>query len=142
MAHSNQIREFQLSDNGITLQEVYLGPGGVLTGSLRLSQESEERATALLLDQEINSQQMQLDRKRNAMEARVAALQAELQAEEEELKRHILIKKAEQKQLNKDRSDMGQRRQGGPDSNGHGIPNNGHNGSGLPARTKEGSPHA
>ncbi len=116
MAHSNQIREFQLSDNGINLQEVYQGPGGVLTGSLRSSQESKEKATTLLLDQEINSQEMQLERKRNAMDARVAALQAELQAEEEELKRHILIKKAEQKQLSKDRTDMGQRRQGGPDS--------------------------
>jgi circadian clock protein KaiC len=113
-----------------------------LTGSLRLSQESEERATALLLDQEINSQQMQLERKRNAMEARVAALQAELQAEEEELKRHILIKKAEQKQLNKDRSDMGQRRQGGPDSNGQGFSNNGQGGSGAHSREKEGSSHA
>jgi circadian clock protein KaiC len=118
MAHSNQIREFQLSNQGINLQEVYLGPGGVLTGSLRLSQENKEKATALLLDQEINSQQMQLERKRNATDARVAALQAELQAEEEELKRHILIKKAEQRQLSKDRSDMGQRRQGGPDANG------------------------
>jgi circadian clock protein KaiC len=117
MAHSNQIREFQLTDNGINLQEVYLGPGGVLTGSLRLTQESREKASALLLDQEINSQQMQLERKRKAMEARVAALQAELLAEEEELKRHILIKQAEQKQVTKDRSDMGQRRQGGPDSN-------------------------
>lgn len=141
MAHSNQIREFQLTDNGISLQEVYLGPGGVLTGSLRLSQESEERATALLLDQEINSQQMQLERKRNAMEARVAALQAELQAEEEELKRHILIKKAEQKQLNKDRSDMGQRRQGGPDSNSQSFSNTGQNGSGAPRPMTESLPH-
>ena len=143
MAHSNQIREFQLTDNGILLQEVYLGPGGVLTGSLRLSQESEERATALLLDQEINSQQMQLERKRNAMEARVTALQAELQAEEEELKRHILIKKAEQKQLNKNRSDMGQRRQGGPDSNGQGLATVGQNGSGAQGvQAKDGSPNA
>jgi len=134
MAHSNQIREFQLTDNGISLQEVYLGPGGVLTGSLRLSQESEEKAAALLLDQEISSQQMQLERKRNAMDARVAALQAELQAEEEELKRHILIKKAEQKQLNKDRSDMGRRRLGGPDSNGQ-------NGSSAQSPTKEGAFH-
>ncbi len=117
MAHSNQIREFQLTDNGVHLQKVYLGPGGVLAGSQRLTQESKEKASALLLDQEINSQQMQLDRKRKAMEARVAVLQAELMAEEEELKRHILIKKAEQKQVSKDRSDMGQRRQGGADAN-------------------------
>src|SRR5262249_57887873 len=36
MAHSNQIREFVLSEQGIDLQDVYLGPEGVLTGSMRL----------------------------------------------------------------------------------------------------------
>ena len=43
MAHSNQIREFLLTDRGIELQEVYLGPEGVLTGSARLAQEARER---------------------------------------------------------------------------------------------------
>ncbi|MDD2672915.1 MAG: circadian clock protein KaiC, partial [Syntrophales bacterium] len=33
MPHSNQIREFLLSNRGIELVEAYLGPGGVLTGS-------------------------------------------------------------------------------------------------------------
>jgi hypothetical protein len=62
-----------------------------------------------------------LDRKRKAMDARVTALQAELEAEEEELKSHILIKKAERQQLKTDRSDMGLHRQGGPDTNGQSV---------------------
>ena len=44
MAHSNQIREFLLSDRGIDIVDVYLGPGGVLTGSARVAQEAQEKA--------------------------------------------------------------------------------------------------
>ena len=35
MAHSNQIREFELTDHGIRLLDVVAGPGGVLTGRAR-----------------------------------------------------------------------------------------------------------
>src|SRR5205085_565588 len=47
MPHSNQIREFLLSDNGIKLVNVYVGAGGVLTGSARKAQEAQEAAAAL-----------------------------------------------------------------------------------------------
>ncbi len=43
MAHSNQIREFLLTSQGVRLREVYLGPGGVLTGSARVAREAEEQ---------------------------------------------------------------------------------------------------
>ena len=46
MDHSNQIREFLLTDHGLRLLDVYLGPEGVLTGSARLSQEGREKAAA------------------------------------------------------------------------------------------------
>ena len=48
MAHSNQIREFKLTNNGIELLDVYVGPEGVLTGSARLSQETKDEAEQLL----------------------------------------------------------------------------------------------
>lgn len=44
MRHSNQVREFVLTDKGVDLIEVYVGPGGVLTGSARKAQEAFERA--------------------------------------------------------------------------------------------------
>jgi circadian clock protein KaiC len=53
MAHSNQIREFLLTDHGVDLKDVYIGPEGVLTGSLRLAQEAREQAGALSRHQEI-----------------------------------------------------------------------------------------
>ncbi len=44
MAHSNQIREFVISCQGIDLIDVYRGPEGVLTGSLRIAQLAREKA--------------------------------------------------------------------------------------------------
>src|SRR4029453_13671747 len=52
MAHSNQIREFLLTSEGIELADVYLGAEGVLTGSARQTQEAKERAATLRLQQE------------------------------------------------------------------------------------------
>ena len=43
MAHSNQVREFLMTDNGVELRDVYVGPGGVLTGSARVAQEVRDR---------------------------------------------------------------------------------------------------
>lgn len=126
MAHSNQIREFQLTARGINLLDVYQGAAGVLTGSQRLSQEARERAEALALEQEIQAQQIEMERKRKAMEARIAALEAEMSAEEETLRRAIQIKKTRQERITEDRGDMARHRQADAGGNGH-------------ARAKEGS---
>lgn len=83
MAHSNQIREFLLTDHGIELMDVYVGPEGVLTGSSRLSQEARERATALERQEEIELRQRERARKREALEARIAAIRKEFEVEEE-----------------------------------------------------------
>src|SRR6202022_960938 len=47
MAHSNQIREFLLTSQGIELADVYVGPEGVLTGSARQAQEAQERSDGI-----------------------------------------------------------------------------------------------
>jgi len=53
MAHSNQIREFRLTNHGVELLDVYVGADGVLTGSARLSQETRDKAEQLLHQQEV-----------------------------------------------------------------------------------------
>ena len=85
MAHSNQLQEFLITDSGIDLVDAYVGPGGVLTGSARVQQEAQEKAAALAAQEELEHRRCVLDRKRQIMEAQVAALQAEISAEEEEL---------------------------------------------------------
>jgi circadian clock protein KaiC len=86
MAHSNQLREFLLTPQGIDLVDVYVGPEGVLTGSSRLSQEARERAAALSRQQEGERSERERSRKREALEARIAALRKEFEVEEEESK--------------------------------------------------------
>lgn len=79
-AHSNQLREFRLTQRGIDLLDVYVGPGGVLTGSSRLSQEARERAAA-------ERRQRERARKQEALEARIIALRKEYELEEDEAER-------------------------------------------------------
>lgn len=93
MKHSNQIREFILTDNGIKLADVYVGPGGVLTGTARASQEAMERADAILREQDIERRQRELERKREIVEAQVAALRAGYQADVEEMERIVTEEK-------------------------------------------------
>lgn len=85
MAHSNQIREFHLSDRGILLAPVYVGSGGVMTGTARQSQEARERVETLRRAEERQRLKRSIERKRRALEAQVAALTAAFEAEAEEL---------------------------------------------------------
>jgi circadian clock protein KaiC len=89
MSHSNQIREFLLSSEGVRLVDVYLGPSGVMTGTARLNQEARERAEITARHEEAEGLQRLLDRKRTSLEAQLAALRAELEAEEEEVRRRM-----------------------------------------------------
>ena len=84
MAHSNQLREFLLTERGIDLLDVYVGPGGVLTGSSRLSQEARERAATLERQQNERRRERDRLRKREALEARIAALRKEFEVEDDE----------------------------------------------------------
>jgi circadian clock protein KaiC len=84
MAHSNQLREFLLTPQGVDLLDVYVGPEGVLTGSSRLSQEAREKAAALARQQDAERKDRDRTRKREALEARIAALRKEFEVEEAE----------------------------------------------------------
>jgi circadian clock protein KaiC len=84
MAHSNQLREFVLTPQGVDLLDVYVGPEGVLTGSSRLSQEAREQAAALARRQEAERRDRDRTRKREALEARIAALRKEFEVDEAE----------------------------------------------------------
>jgi circadian clock protein KaiC len=71
MPHSNQIREFLITPEGVQLEDVYVGPEGVLTGSMRAAQEAREAAEALELQQEIEAKQREVDRLRTTLEIRL-----------------------------------------------------------------------
>ena len=87
ISHSNQVREFVMSEAGINLLAPYLGENGALTGSARRFEEArvrrretERRANAAALQQ-------QVQQRRRRAEAQIAALRADLEADEAELRR-------------------------------------------------------
>ena len=110
MSHSNQIREFLLTSDGIKLIDVYLGPAGMLTGSARAAQESLERETVQRRNDEKNRKLAELDRKRQAMEARIAAIRAEFEAEEAEARQVLAVEAEQEQRIVDDRSEMSRSR--------------------------------
>ena len=110
MAHSNQIREFSLSEQGIELRDVYVGPAGVLTGSARLSQEAQERSAQLRRDEEIVRKRRELASQRAAMESRIAAIHAEFAGLEAAALAVIGQAEVSEERLSLDRDEMAQSR--------------------------------
>ncbi len=85
MAHSNQVREFVLSDNGISLVDVYVGAGTVLTGSARLSQEAREKEENLARQEQLEHDRRRIERECRATEAQIEILRADMEAKRGEL---------------------------------------------------------
>jgi circadian clock protein KaiC len=87
MAHSQQVREFRLTNHGVELVDVYVGPGGVLTGSARAAQEAREAEEEAARREDVGVRQAVVTRKRAALKAQIEAMQAELASEEADLAR-------------------------------------------------------
>jgi circadian clock protein KaiC len=95
MAHSNQVREFVLGRHGVELLDVYLGPSGVVTGSARLVQEGIEQAQAGAIEREFDRAQAEAMAQRSVLEAQLAALQAELKAQDQVIGQLTLDRRAQ-----------------------------------------------
>ena len=105
-AHSNQMREFVLTDRGLELLDVYSGPRGVLTGTARYQQESQEKADALLRQQRIEQMRRDLERRRQRLEMQIAALRAEFETEKEDLEWLIAQEQQRDEAQRQDRQTM------------------------------------
>jgi circadian clock protein KaiC len=85
IAHSNQVREFLLTDAGIDIIDAYIGPGGVLTGTARYTQIAREQEGEISNAEEMDFKQRELERNRKIIEAKITALRAEIEAKEDEM---------------------------------------------------------
>jgi circadian clock protein KaiC len=114
MAHSNQIQEFLLTNDGIGLIDIYTGSGNVLTGSARATQEAGEKASEQLRRREVERRLREQERKRKALEIKIEALRAEFDVETQEV--HLMAEEEQKRQAiqAEDRLDMAQLRKGNP----------------------------
>lgn len=85
MKHSNQVREFMITDNGLNLIDVYLGPEGVLTGSARETQMMLEQTGEEIQRNAVGRKDREILRKRKVLEAKIDSLRTEFESTEEEL---------------------------------------------------------
>jgi len=118
MVHSNQVREFVLSDAGIDLVDVYIGADRVLTGTARVTQAAHEHSAAELRREDHERKLRQLASRQKAIEAQIAALHAEGEAEEAEVKFAISQETLLEKNTQQNTAVMAQLRGGTKTTNG------------------------
>ncbi|HWR88848.1 MAG TPA: circadian clock protein KaiC [Dissulfurispiraceae bacterium] len=99
MAHSNQIREFLITERGIDLTDVYVGQGMVLTGTARKVQEMKEEAEAAVRREELERVNRELERRRLIMEAKINEIRAGYESAEEELLAGVKAGEMKEKKL-------------------------------------------
>lgn len=101
--HSNQSREFRISDEGIVILPPYIGEGIALTGVARQQQEARDALEERRLEQRIRAKEAELNHLNASLEARttearnaVEEARAELEAlrvEREELRRNRQLRR-------------------------------------------------
>jgi circadian clock protein KaiC len=111
MEHSNQIREYLVTNDGIEIQDVYLGPsGGLLMGSSKAAQEAKEKIEAAAQSKNIVRKKRELESKIKSLDAQITSLSSQLEAEKEELNKLSSEDALRIETLTKDRSEMALRR--------------------------------
>jgi circadian clock protein KaiC len=105
-AHSNQVREFIISNKGIKLVEVYLGDEGILMGTARVTAEARAQALEQVRRTEKASLQRKLEHKRLSIQAQIESLKAELEMQSAEIESLALSEKARSDMAVSDRRDI------------------------------------
>lgn len=110
IAHSNQIREFLLTDHGIDLIDAYVGTEGVLMGAARSSQLARERAAAVDRQLMTERKQRELQRKQVLYEAQLIALKGQYETERDAILRELDEEEKRQKVMADERLEIARMR--------------------------------
>jgi circadian clock protein KaiC len=89
IAHSNQVREFRLSEHGLDIIDTYVGSEGVLMGSARATQAAREAASVIEQEAARQRKQRELQRKQELYEAQLVALRAQFESEREAILKEL-----------------------------------------------------
>ena len=111
MKHSNQVREFVITDEGLDLVDVYLGEDGVLTGSAREAQQLNEVTGVVLRTHALSRKEVEIQRKRKVLEAKITSLQEEFESVQDELNKSYVEEDLRKEIMEKNRQQLVQNRQ-------------------------------
>jgi len=119
--HSNQVREFVISNEGLRLEDVYLGPEGILTGSAREAHKLQKQMEDILSKHALGRKDKEIERKAQELQARIATLNFEFESIkealkndsiEEELRQEVLQQNVDKETLFRDNKSGGGRENG------------------------------
>jgi circadian clock protein KaiC len=113
MKHSKQVREFVITDEGLDIVDVFLGPSGVLTGSAREAQELMEQTGIILRDHAVTRKDREIERKRMVLEAKIAGMKEEFESLREELNRTYIEEELRKEAIEKNRKQLTAKRHDG-----------------------------
>jgi circadian clock protein KaiC len=112
LSHSNQVRELIMTDRGLDLEEIQVGPEGILVGSAREAQLLRDRDAARLSRDDLKQRRELLARKRTALKAKIAELESDFAAQGQDLERAIQREIAQQAALRSTWTALTAQRQG------------------------------
>jgi circadian clock protein KaiC len=110
MKHSNQVREFIITDKGLDLVDVYLGTEGVLIGSAREAQQLNEVTGEVLRKHALGRKDIEIQRKRKVLESKIASLQEEFESIQDELNKSYIEENLRKEVIEKNRQQLIQNR--------------------------------
>lgn len=90
-SHSNQMREFRLTDHGPVLEDVVIGPAGILTGSARTVYQQRMLARTARQLAEIQKKRQDLEQHVMEVEAQMATMQKQINRESSEREQAIAL---------------------------------------------------
>jgi circadian clock protein KaiC len=118
MKHSNQVREFIITDKGLDLVDVYLGKEGVLIGSAREAQELEELTDQRLRKYASGRKDIEISRKEKVLHSKIASLEEEFESLKDELNKAYVEEELKRNVIDENRKALVQKRNDKTSSNG------------------------
>ena len=106
MNHSNQVREFVITSEGLNLIDVFLGPEGVLVGSAREAQQLTAMTGEVLYTHAVNRKDVEIQRRRKVLEAQISSLREEFESVQDELNKSYIEEDLKKEIMDKNRSQL------------------------------------
>lgn len=110
MKHSNQVRELLLSDDGVSLADVYTAGGEVLMGTMRWQREMAERSELERARMEVRRKEQEVKVAEVELKVRIETLRRELETKQFELAASTRAEATRLERLGEFRSGMQQSR--------------------------------
>ena len=118
MSHSKQVREFVITNNGLELVDVYLGPEGILIGSARQAQELQEATGVEMRTHAASRKDRELERKKLVLEAKIASLKEEFESMRDEMNKTFIEEQLKKEIMNRNRDQLTKNRNSRISENG------------------------